>query len=383
MINQRVLPNKQNTDLVTTTIQVNGKKLPLEFKRLYSMTVSREVNKIPFARLVLEDGDVASQKWELSDQSYFVPGNEIEILAGYHSDEDTIFKGIVLRHSIKVRRNRPSILVIECKSPVVRMTIGRHSQYFDRETDADAIEDILKKYQLKNEIKDKTSFPKKTAIVQHRVTDWDFMVSKAEVNGLLTFVEDNKVVLAKPDLNQQPKLRLQYGAGVYEFEAGLDSENQYESVATRSWNFSDQLVVEDEAQSLPFREQGNVSSSDLSKVIGLDTYTMEHSGHVSQQELLAWANAKMIRSKLSKICGRIKIEGLSGIQPGDLVNLQGFGNRFNGNAFVSRVHHELDTSRWFTHLQFGLSHKFFTAKYEDIEEPTSSCLLYTSPSPRD
>ncbi len=71
---------------------------------MLSIDVEKEINRIPTAKIVVRDGNPASQDFALSNQDLFVPGKEIEIRLGYHSDEETIFKGIVIRHSLNSRR---------------------------------------------------------------------------------------------------------------------------------------------------------------------------------------------------------------------------------------------------------------------------------------
>jgi phage protein D len=101
----QTLPGNQQTDLVTFSLKVNGESLSTQYQ-VASVLVSKEVNKIPFAKLVIYDGDPAAQDFAVSNEETFIPGAEIEILAGYHSDEATIFKGIILKHSLKIRNNR-------------------------------------------------------------------------------------------------------------------------------------------------------------------------------------------------------------------------------------------------------------------------------------
>src|SRR5882762_1375337 len=101
MSNLRLLPDQQNTDLVTFTILVNGAPVGKE-TGIVSIAVNKEVNKIPWAKLIIQDGDVAAEDFTVSNQDTFKPGNEIEIQAGYHSDEATIFKGIIVKHGIKI-----------------------------------------------------------------------------------------------------------------------------------------------------------------------------------------------------------------------------------------------------------------------------------------
>ncbi|WP_373522610.1 phage baseplate assembly protein V, partial [Aquiflexum sp.] len=67
------------------------------------------------------------------------------------------------------------------------------------------------------------------------------------------------------------------------------------------------------------------------------------------------------RVVLNKIKGRIQVSGTSKIQPGDFVELKGFNQRYNGNAFVSKVIHEMEEGDWITTLYIGMSSRFHSS----------------------
>ena len=114
MLLSQSLPGTQQTDLVTFTLKVNGAPLSTQYQ-VASISVSKEVNKIPWAKLVIFDGNAAQQDFAVSNEATFIPGTEIEITAGYHSDETSIYKGIILKHSLKIRNDRSPVLMLECR----------------------------------------------------------------------------------------------------------------------------------------------------------------------------------------------------------------------------------------------------------------------------
>ncbi|MGC9354044.1 MAG: hypothetical protein ACP5D9_09410, partial [Mariniphaga sp.] len=74
---ERVINTAQSADLVTSKILVAGEELSRSVHVL-SINVEKEVNRIPTAKIVVRDGDPASQDFAVSNQELFVPGNEIE-----------------------------------------------------------------------------------------------------------------------------------------------------------------------------------------------------------------------------------------------------------------------------------------------------------------
>ncbi len=371
--NDRLIPNDSLYDVITLDILTNGKVIDHKYQVL-TVAVTKEANRIPSAKVVLRDGDPATETFEVSETSDFIPGNEIIIKTGRDGHNALIFKGVIVRHSLKARQNGDSILTIECKDKAVKMTVGRKSKYFEKVKDSDAISTIIGEYGLAKDITATTDEHKE--IVQFNATDWDFMMSRADMNGLLVLVDDGKINLKKPDSNSSPKLTLNYGSDILEFETEMDAHHQWAAVEATAWDYSQQANIQSQgAADGSFQEFGNIKSSTLSDVLGLTKLELRHSGQVSVAELKAWADATMTRSQLSKIRGRAKVIGFSDIKPGDTVLLSGLGARFNGKAYVSAVRHEVGAGVWFSHIQFGFSDTWFHQQQKDIVETPASGLL--------
>lgn len=339
-----------------------------------SVVVSKSVNKIPTARLVLEDGSVSGQDFPASNRDELLPGVEIEIKMGYRRNYETVFKGIIIRHGIKSQRNERSLLTLELKDAAIKMTVGRKNKYFKDSTDSDIIEEILDEYGLEKDIEATTV--NHAEMVKFYCTDWDFIVSRAEANGQLVFADDGKITVQAPDLDQTAKLSLSYGQNIQEFDTEIDARDQFAGVTSAAWDFGDQEMISSEGVDPGFPDQGNINSSDLSDVIGLDNSPYQHSGRVNSEELQSWADARLMRSKLAKIRGRIRILGFNDIKVGNTIELEGMGDRFNGIAFVSSVGHQYGPGApWYTDLEIGLSPEWLIEHYDNVMAKPSSSLV--------
>ncbi len=87
--------------------------------------------------------------------------------------------------------------------------------------------------------------------------------------------------------------------------------------------------------------------------------TWRHGGHSNDAEMQAWANARLLKDRLSRTCGRVQFQGYNLIKPGQIVMLRGFGQRFDGPVYVAAVHQEFLEAGWLTEIEFGLSPKWF------------------------
>ena len=364
------IPKPGSSDVCTATVLVEGRALPGTVG-VVSIIVSREVNRIPSATLVINDGEAALQTFEVSDQELLIPGKKIEIKLGYNSDEETVFKGIIVKHSVKIR-SQSSSLIVECRDEAAKMTVGRKSRYYTDKKDGDIIEEIIGLHGLRKDVK--VTQPDLKEVVQYDATDWDFIVCRAEANGLLVMVEDGKVIVDAPDTAQQPVLAVAYGATIIELDAEIDARLQSPGIKAMSWNAADQEVAEAEATDTAGAGSGNLSSSTLADVLGGDPHDLRHSGNLSQPELQAWADGLMLRERLAKVRGRVKFEGFAEVMPGQMLDVQGIGERFAGGVFVSGVRHQFAGGNWTTDVQFGLQPEAFAQTYNLRPLPAAGLL---------
>jgi len=81
------------------------------------------------------------------------------------------------------------------------MTLGRKSKYFYDSKDSEVMEELIGNSGLKAEVEATSNSHKE--LVQYRASDWDFMLTRAQANGKLCFVENGTVKIAKPDFSKK------------------------------------------------------------------------------------------------------------------------------------------------------------------------------------
>ncbi len=372
MSDDRQIDTPAPADRPSFKILSNGTQIPAE-RQVQAVVVTRGVNRVAAADIIILDGDPAAGTFPASESGDFIPGAEIEIQAGYHGHDESIFKGIVIRHGIKATQRRPSVLHVECRDKAVKLTVGRKSAYYYDQTDSDTIDQLAAAAGLTTEI-ESTSVTHKQ-LVQYRSTDWDFLVTRAEANGQIVDTRDGKLIAKKPDPSGATAVSLRYGGNLLEFEAFLDARTQYQAVKAAAWSPADQAMVEVDAASPSAVSPGNLSSDDLAAVIGLSSFGVIHAGQLAEQELQVWADAERTRSAYAKVRGRARTQGFPAIYPGDVLELGGVGARFNGKALVSGVRHEINTTNWETDLTFGLSTETLADRQPDVRAAGANGLL--------
>jgi len=353
------------------TVKVDGEVVE-RVHQLLSVNIVKVADKISSAKLVFLDGSAAQSSFELSNSGLLTPGKEIEILAGAANDPVSLFKGIVIQQSIKVRDNTAPQLVAECRHKAVKMTIGRKNAYYFDQTDSDIISTLLGNASLSGDAESTKVTHKQ--LVQYYSTDWDFMLTRAQANGKMVFTNDDTVTVKKPSLTGTSVCTLLFGATLLEMDAEIDSRSQYSAVTSVAWDPSQQALIEKNGADPGTCAPGNLASSDLAAVAGPDHFHLQQNAIV-ETEAQAWADATWLKSKQSQVSGRMKCEGIATVNPGDLVTIAGIGDAYNGDVLVTGVRQSFDlVEGWKTHIQFGNTNDWL-AEANTVSAPKAGALL--------
>ncbi|SQC92654.1 Phage protein D [Cedecea neteri] len=269
-----ISPSSNSTGVTTYTLKVNGSPMDSSIG-VISINIDYRINHIATAEIILSDGDMAAQRFDISDADTFKPGAIISISAGYASDESPIFEGIVISHGIEITPDNSTFLHIVCKDKAVGMTVAKHSQCFLAKSDSAIISSLIANYAgvtgSVGSIADTHS-----ELVQFNSTDWDFMLTRAEANGFVIVNQSNKVTVDKPSVSGSAALVVTYGADLMAFSAKVDARNQLTSVTATAWDSTKQDMVTGKGAAQSISGQGNFTSQDLAQVLGINDYTLQN-----------------------------------------------------------------------------------------------------------
>lgn len=359
MSSTRTIPASGPLSNPTVSIRIEGAEIGPTVGIL-SVLVHREFNKIPYARIEVRDGVADERGFPLSSGDLFIPGNEIEILAGYQSNDEVIFKGKITKHRVRASGSG-SKLIIEAKDVAVGLTLSRKDRFFRDGTDADAWDAIIGEYSdLELEASGgEVVIPE---LVQYRMSDWDFLVSRAELNGRFVWVNDGTLNIVAPEAAEDSIVTLAYGSNVYEFDGELDATVLNPIVKASAWNPTSQELDEAEGLDPDFTPNGNLAPDDLSAVFGQHDEEIRLCDPVGAEALQNLADAKVLRQHIALMRGSLSCNGFSTIRPASVVTVEGLGDRMNGDVYVTGIRHEISGGRWVAHIQFGLDEAWFASK---------------------
>jgi Rhs element Vgr protein len=373
----------EKTGRVTYVVTVGGKKFePGGTSTCYSISTIYKANKVPHAIITFLDGNPAKKEFALSSSTDLEPGAEVSIAMGYKEETEKVFKGIIVKHSVKLTGNN-SYTIIECRDPVIKMTIAKKSRVFGDGSAAAGDDDHLKKIFTENGLSSRltvtgSDFIKQTTISQYYATDWDFVLNRAEINGKLVLVkkpgdEDGKICIVNPAVGS-PKLTLTFGQDLFDFESEANAITQIAEVESSTWDGDTQAVIKSaKASSSTFKqlEATGIMASDLNTIVGPTTLSLFHTGEVEKAELEGWSKAVMEKSAHSKVKGSFKVLGDPTITIGDTIELKGIGTKFSGKVVVTGVTQEYSQTSWFTRIYFGLDQNWHSENFNIHQQPAA------------
>ena len=371
-----ISPLTENMDYISIEIKVDSAQIKDTYD-LLSVETNNRINGIPAAvfSILLPFDSEESKPFEISEADDFVPGKKVEIKAGYNSKTETIFKGIIIRHRLKARAGEGTELILHCQDEAVKMAVGRKVKVFEKQTDSAICSSIIGDHGLGKEVASTAyAYPQ---LLQSGTTDWDFLVSRAEANGMIVYAHEGKVFVQKPLASGAPDLALTYGLDVSDFDAEIDAGYQLPSVTASGWDFTTAKFVDAPSTEPSINKQGNIPGKKLAEVIAANDIAIPFTSPLEAGELKGIAEGTLLRSRLAAIRGTVTFLGNAMPKLNTLIELKNFGERFNGEALISSIRHSIREGEWRTETGFGLSPDLLHEKHP---QPTGSQGLLPSMS---
>ncbi|SHL39654.1 Rhs element Vgr protein [Chitinophaga jiangningensis] len=369
---QTAIPGAEKVSLVSCKVLIDGQELDPAIP-IFKITIEKEVNRIPTAILTIPDGDVSLQDFPVSNKNLFKPGNKVEIQLGYETKTESVFKGIVTAHGSRITR-QTSQLVVTCRDTAIQMTLARKNAAFYEMTDSDIASQLIGQYNgLKADVE--STDIQHLQLLQCNLTDWDFVLGRFDVLGMFCTVEDGTVSIKKPDLKQDRKFDVVYGATLIDYQANIDARTQATAAEASSWDYSAQALNNGAGVDPSLNAAGNLGASDLAAAMAFESEIFAFPGKWTEAELKALADARLIKRRLAAIKGNVRFQGTNKILPNEFITIGGIGERFSGPVFVSAVKHTFEGGDWITMVNFGMDPVWFAEKINPWHPMASQGLI--------
>jgi Rhs element Vgr protein len=345
-------PLENAEGIINCSIQIAGAAINDAFE-LVSIEVHHGVNEISYASVVLQaQSDMAHTTHATSDAPDFNPGNRISLFAGYGEKSSAIFSGIIVEHALQITEQNNTTVRLLCKHAAVAMRYAKTNAVFTQQKDSDILANTAAKYAIPFTVE--TTTHQHEALVQQQCSDWDFMLRRAQANGMLLTTDGDAIQVGKPNMSSSPVLRLTYGESILSFEARLSAEYQPVAMKSFAWDAQQQTLLAANAIEPSMAKLGHIPARKLAGQMGQLEQVQYSMLPLPTEVLQTTADAALLYNRLHALHGVVSCTGSALAKPGTLIALEGVGEKFNGQAFVTAVEHKIAEGNWKTTISFGL-----------------------------
>ncbi len=280
----------------------------------------------------------------------------------------SVFKGPVVRHALEAGASG-SVLVVEAKDATIKLTRPRRSVVHRDQRDDQVIRKLIEAAGLSAGFL-ATTQPTHAQLVQYQASDWDFILSRADVLGLIVVVDSGTVSLAKMAVAGAAKLRLEYGIDeIYNFELMLDASRQPEAVESVAWDQKNQAATQPYTAKDVKHSQGNIDGAKVAAKHRRRDLPVRGPGAAGPEGTPILGRRPAGPEPAIDDPGASRLPRQCQSQAAwTWSRSPGIGTRFNGKALVTGVRHRVDEGGWQTDVQFGLSPDWYCRR-DDIGDP--------------
>lgn len=340
----------QQGSVVCLEISTSGTPVPDSLDTL-SVHITSNVNRVGEARIVLSDGDLPTGGFPVSDSGTLVPGSPVEIRLGYDDKLSSLFKGLITGTRIQVDKDG-SRLIVTCHDIAARMQIVKHSRGHHEVSDGQLIAQLCASYKIPCAVAD--THIKHGKVRQSQISDFDFMVARASMNGLLV-VTDSGQVRVEPPSTSQATLKVTCGDDLYDADLKLDALTQYQAFRVCCSDAEKEAFCEETSTEPAVNRQGNLTGKRLADSFGAGRQTLHTCSSDEMKHLQREANAGLLWSRLAKIAGHLRFRGNANAKPNSVIEINGLGDRHDGSALITGVTHVIEAGDWITKTAIGLT----------------------------
>lgn len=358
---------------VNVQIKADGKVV--DDAPLLSVDVEARANRIPRATVVYEDGGApAASEFPLTDAQTFKPGSAVTITAGYgDASPTTIFSGEVVGVHLRISDANRIRLNVECRHKALAMTHVRKSRIFVDKRDDEVMARLVSDAALAPTVTQ--TQPKWVQLAQNDATDWDFMLARAEANGLIVLATvDEQIHVETPDPGAAATLKVAYGLDLVGFEGALDARNQHEQTTAQAWSPVTGGVSAATAQAPGLDEAGagNLGPAALAKALKTGERLLRTAQASADGSLRPWAEGTERRAALAGNRARLTFTGTGKAVPGTTIEIANLGERFSGKAYVGAVRHRIEAGQWLTEIDTGLDVETHAERHALTQPPAAA-----------
>lgn len=322
-------------------VRVDGVPLPLPaMLAVRSISIDEEAEVPSLFSIELTGGGSAAGQTDWIDGDLFGIGSAVEIALGYGDQLTDLITGEVTALEPSFTRTSPPRFSVRGYDRRHRLLRGRKTRSFTQQKDSDVASIIAAEVGLSAQVEDTQVVHE--YLLQANQTDMEFLTARARRIRYELSV-DGRTLHFRPTQNQQGEtLTLTLADDLIEFSPRLSTMGQYSAIEVRGWSPKEraEIVARAAASDAVSAMGGSVSGAALIEdAFGGATLLVGDEPVMNQAEADQLAKAWFNRALLGLVQGEGVCRGRPDLRPGQVIRLDGLGERFSGQYYVSATSH--------------------------------------------
>jgi len=275
------------------------------------------------------------QEFDEFDWSAVEPGTALEVSVGWGGggSVERVFVGTT--QSVKADFDPDGAAVsVSGYGPLHGMMQGVTERSWSETTVVDVAQEVLGEHFSSVDVEGSAS--QQNRIIQHGTNDYRFVRRLAEEHGFEFYADGDtaRFVPRSSVRSERPAVTLTYGNALDTFSGEVTAAEQVASVEVRYWDMQAEKEVVGAASS------GNGSGKEVFR-IQCD----------SKEEADAIAESKLSALSMTRVQGYGETDGVPELTPGTVLRLEGLGERFTGEYYVTQVTHRMGNAGYRTSFE--------------------------------
>lgn len=314
--------------------------------------------------LTVNNSKLGGMGFSYADSTTFTIGAKLKITMNTQNlygsgqaQKAVIFDGEITGLEVEYNVNNTSLIRVRAYDQAYRLSQGKKTATFIKMTDADIIKKVVSNCGLTATV-DTTNVTHEY-VIQANQSDWDFILTRAQRNGLLILCEGSKLILKKPEIKSSGP-ELEWPRDLFQFEPRLSLTGQYTTSSGMGWDAKTKKEVKGEASSASSTHAqigyGKTGSATIQKVIGKTEEVLTHYPVSSIDDAKQMAQSRRVEAEGQLVRAEGTALGNPTLKAGACVSIKGVGKTFSGTYLLSQVRHEIKKGEYQTWFSVNGNH---------------------------
>lgn len=320
-------------------VKINGASAPPSLdEAIIKVVVDERLNAPTMLELHLH---VDPHQPKVIDEPTLAEGKEIELLAGLGSDEASLCVVKITSIEVDLDDQKPAV-VVRGYDHSFAMHRDIKTRSFLNQSDSDIAKKIAGECGGLTPKIDATT-DVHAYVLQYAQTNYEFLLNRARRIGYELRVIGKELHFRRPAPKGTP-IKLAWGTTLKRFSPRLSVAEQVDKVEVRGWDAMTKKELVSTAQNgngAPKIGESKTGAKAGNAVWGAATKTIPHAPVATKSEAQSIAQAAMDDLASSFIQATGECEGTPKVRVGSTLKIEGIGDRFGGEYYVTAARHVL------------------------------------------